>query len=246
MTDTLVRADEPTNGPHPLPEEPTQVAVEKHPRAIRWMHWLNFPFLSIMIWSGLRIAWASDFRQPAFDEDRFLPESVWQLLDLDRSLARGLAFHLSFGWFFVINGVLYALYLAVTGEWRAIVPKLRASTDIPATLLHEIGLKKEAPQAGQYNVMQQLAYSTVLLMGALVVFTGFGLFKPTQLSFIIELFGGYENTRNVHFWVTIGFMGFFLTHIAQVARAGFGTFWAMVTGYAIQDVESVDSLEVEK
>lgn len=241
MTDTLVRNDEgPIDGAETPIDEPTQVAVEKHPRAIRWMHWLNFPFLSIMIWSGLRIAWASDFRQPRFNEDRFLPESVWQLLDLDRALARGLAFHLSFGWFFVINGVLYALYLAVTGEWRTIVPKLSSLKDIPATMLHEMGLKKEAPKTtSQYNVMQQLAYSTVLFLGFIVVFTGFGLFKPTQLSFIIELFGGYENTRSVHFWTTLSFMAFFLVHIAQVARAGFGTFWAMVTGYQVQDVADV-------
>jgi DMSO/TMAO reductase YedYZ molybdopterin-dependent catalytic subunit len=32
----------------------------KHPRAIRWMHWLNVPLLVIMIWSGLRIYWAND------------------------------------------------------------------------------------------------------------------------------------------------------------------------------------------
>jgi len=136
--------------------------------------------------------------------------------------------------------MLYALYLAVTGEWRTIVPKLQSLKDIPATLLHEMGLKKEAPKTTtQYNVMQQLAYSTVLFLGFIVVFTGFGLFKPTQLSFIIEVFGGYENTRSVHFWTTLSFMAFFLVHIAQVARAGFGTFWAMVTGYQVQDVADV-------
>lgn len=241
MTDTLVHDQGSTPDPETTLDEPTQVAVEKHPRAIRWMHWLNFPFLSIMIWSGLRIAWASDFRQPRFDEDRFLPESVWQLLDLDRALARGLAFHLSFGWFFVINGALYFTYLAISGEWREIVPKLKSLIDIPATLLHEMGLKKDAPKAGQYNVMQQLAYSTVLFMGVIVVVTGFALFKPTQLSFIINFFGGYENTRSVHFWVTIGFMAFFLVHIAQVARAGFTTFWAMVTGYEVKDVSEVEN-----
>ena len=230
MTDTLTR-------PEKNLDEPTElVAVEKHPRAIRWMHWLNFPILSIMVWSGLRIGWASDFRQPRFNEDRFLPESVWQLLDLDRSLARGLAFHLSFGWFFVINGVLYALYLAFSGEWRTIVPKLQSLRDIPATLLHEIGLRKDAPAKGQYNVMQQLAYSTVLVMGAIIVITGFAIFKPTQLAWLVQLLGGYESARDIHFWTTIAFVGFFLIHVAQVARAGFTTFWAMVTGYELKEI----------
>ncbi|RZK29939.1 MAG: thiosulfate reductase, partial [Hymenobacter sp.] len=32
---------------------------EKHSLAMRWFHWLNFPLLAIMIWSGLLIYWAN-------------------------------------------------------------------------------------------------------------------------------------------------------------------------------------------
>jgi hypothetical protein len=32
---------------------------KKHPLAIRWMHWINFPVLATMIWSGLLIYWAT-------------------------------------------------------------------------------------------------------------------------------------------------------------------------------------------
>ena len=42
------------------PGPPRRVAREKHPRAIRWMHWFNFPILTVMIWSGLRIYWSFD------------------------------------------------------------------------------------------------------------------------------------------------------------------------------------------
>ena len=31
----------------------------KHPLAIRWFHWVNFPVLMLMIWSGLLIYWAN-------------------------------------------------------------------------------------------------------------------------------------------------------------------------------------------
>src|SRR6266568_2961674 len=33
---------------------------KKHPLAIRWFHWINFPVLMIMIWSGIMIYWAVD------------------------------------------------------------------------------------------------------------------------------------------------------------------------------------------
>ena len=45
----------------PRPEGESQPSIrlaEKHPLAIRWMHWINFPLLFIMIWSGLLIYWA--------------------------------------------------------------------------------------------------------------------------------------------------------------------------------------------
>ena len=32
--------------------------VRKHPLAIRWFHWINFPLLFLMIWSGILIYWA--------------------------------------------------------------------------------------------------------------------------------------------------------------------------------------------
>src|SRR5438270_793356 len=37
---------------------------KKHPLAIRWCHWLNFPLLSIMLWSGALIYWAHDVYVP--------------------------------------------------------------------------------------------------------------------------------------------------------------------------------------
>jgi hypothetical protein len=34
------------------------ILEHKHPLAIRWMHWINFPQLALMIYSGLFIYWA--------------------------------------------------------------------------------------------------------------------------------------------------------------------------------------------
>src|SRR5579862_952028 len=33
--------------------------LEKHPMAVRWFHWINFPVLFLMIWSGMMIYWAN-------------------------------------------------------------------------------------------------------------------------------------------------------------------------------------------
>lgn len=217
------------------PASAERIAHEKHPRAIRWMHWINFPVLSVMIWSGLRIYWSYDVsRVPwlRFGEETFFPDGFYSALNLDRKLARGMAFHFSFGWLFVINGLLYVAYLLASREWRHLVPSREGLRTIKQQLLHEIG-RAEAPLKGQYNVMQQLAYSMVIILGALAVATGFAIYKPTQLAWLTTLLGGYQSARLIHFIVTMSFLLFFVVHLVQVIRAGFANFWSMITGYEL-------------
>lgn len=220
------------------PTEP--IAIERHRRGNRWMHWINFPLLTIMIWSGLRIYWA-DLRDPfgvgigGWHWFELFPDWVNEKLGLNRKLARGMAFHFTFGWLFVINAAAFAIYLMRTGGWRNFVPTRDDLRTIPAVLLHECGLRKEAPPQGKYNGVQQLTYGAVLLMGGLAIVSGFAIYKPTQLSLLTTLLGGYETARFLHFWVTIAFVLFFVIHLVQVARAGFGNFLSMVTGYELID-----------
>ena len=224
------------------------VAVEAHPRAIRWMHWLNFPIISIMVWSGLRIYWSFDFTRVVgeFGDNNLIPNDFYETLQLDRKLARGLSFHFSFGWLFVINGLFYVGYLILSREGRHIVPKPSDLKNIVGTMLHDVGMRKEAPPHGQYNVIQQIAYTTVLIMAFIIVATGFAIVKPTQLAWLTNLFGGYETARGIHLLMTIGLSSFFLIHIVQVVRAGFGNFWSMITGYQLRPAtlsERVESAE---
>lgn len=221
------------------------VAVEAHPRAIRWMHWLNFPILSIMIWSGLRIYWSFDFTRVVgeFGDNNLIPNDFYDTLQLDRKLARGLSFHFSFGWLFVINGLFYVGYLILSKEGRHIVPKVKDLKNVAATLLHDVGLRDKAPEHGQYNVIQQIAYTSVLIMAAIVVATGFAIFKPTQLAWLTAIFGGYESARAIHLIMTVLLCSFFLVHIVQVVRSGFGNFWSMITGYELRPATLADRVE---
>lgn len=219
-------------------------AVLKHRRGSRWTHWINFPLLTIMIYSGLRIYWA-DLRNPVgvgvgewhlFD---LFPDSVNEALGLERKLARGLAFHLTFGWLFAINGLAYTVYTLVTREWKQLKPGKGALKDSIGVILHDLHLRKEAPaHAGNYNAAQRITYSLIIFFGLVALLTGFAIYKPTQLSLLTNSLGGYEVARKIHFFVTIGFMAFFVIHILQVARAGFGNFWSMVTGYQLEPKKS--------
>jgi thiosulfate reductase cytochrome b subunit len=202
------------------------------------MHWINFPLLMIMIWTGYRIYWA-DLRDPfvlgvgdrSFFE--FWPAWVNENLALERRLARGMAFHFSFGWLFTINGIAYGLYTWRSGEWRQIVPERSSFRDSLQVFLHDLGIGRSRPLPPQarYNGAQRLTYSAIIVLGAVEVLTGLAIYKPTQLSTLTSLFGGYESARFVHFAITIVFLAFFVVHLLQVARAGWPNFMSMVTGY---------------
>ncbi|MEO6651658.1 MAG: cytochrome b/b6 domain-containing protein [Ilumatobacteraceae bacterium] len=237
---------------HAISEENTTapdgvVARLKHPRAIRWLHWINFPLLAVMIWSGLRIYWAEDvyaFGVGSWQWFVWFPEIVYDKLDLDRHLARGMAFHFAFGWLFVINGLAYVTYLAVSGEWRHIVPDRKSAAEAKGVVLHDLHIAAEAPPQGRYNAAQRISYTVVLVMAAIIVVSGFAIYKPSQLYPLPLLFGGYQGARLIHFSMTIGIMAFFLVHVLQVARAGWGNFRGMITGYEIEHPDGLDREEV--
>ena len=97
-----------------------KVLEKKHPLAIRWFHWINFPVLMIMIWSGVLIYWANDVY--GIGPIHFFPNWFYQRFNLSQRLAAGLAWHFFFAWFFAIKGISYVPYKACSGEWQHLLP----------------------------------------------------------------------------------------------------------------------------
>ena len=208
----------------------------KHPRAIRWMHWINVPLLTVMIWSGLLIYWANDVydvRLSGIALFHFFPDWFYRTLDLDRRLAMGMAYHFTFMWFFALNGLAYILYTFLSGEWRQLLPNRQTPRDAWHVVLHDLGLRKEPLPRAKFNGAQRIAYTGVILMGAGSIVTGLAIYKPVQLSWLTALLGGYAWARAEHFALAVGYVLFFVIHISQVIRAGWNNFRAMVTGYEL-------------
>jgi len=216
---------------------------KKHSLATRWMHWINFPLLAMMIWSGLLIYWANavySLRIFNYEIFHFFPPEFYQFLDIPYRLAEGLRLHFFFMWLFTINGAAYITYTAFSGEWRSLLPVPSSFRRASLVALNEIHLLRSKPAQGKYNDAQRIAYTIVILMGAGSVFTGLAIYKPTQVSWLTALLGGYEWARWEHFWLMVLFVLFFAIHVLQVAVAGWGNFRSMVTG-----CDTVDALEPE-
>jgi thiosulfate reductase cytochrome b subunit len=212
----------------------------KHPLAIRWFHWLNFPLLALMVWSGAMIYWANAVYRIGIGTHTLLkmnpPQDLWKKAQLAFRLADGMSIHFLVMWLFAINGLLYVAYTILSGEWRYLVPNRRSFIEAIQVTLHDLHLRKEAPPPRKFNGAQQIAYTAIILMGLGSLLTGIAIFKPVQFSWLAALFGGYQGARFVHFWLTVGYVVFFVVHVAQVIRAGWNNFRAMVIGVELHEV----------
>ena len=218
----------------------------KHPRPIRWMHWLNVPLLFGMIWSGLLIYWSNDVFRIGIGNwtlVRLFPDWFYDWLRLDHRLAEGMSWHFAIMWLLAINGICYVAYTFFSGEWRHLVPNRNSFREAWMVILHDLHLSKTEPPRRKFNGAQQFAYSGVILMGIGSLVTGLAIYKPTQLAWLTSLLGGYEWARWQHFWLTMGYVAFFFIHISQVVRAGWNNFRAMATGF--EEVTSSDELPHE-
>jgi thiosulfate reductase cytochrome b subunit len=213
---------------------------KKHPLAIRWFHWINFPVLMVMIWSGLLIYWANDVYRVGFGNTplfKFFPPAFYDKLHIGSRLAEGMAWHFLFMWFFALNGIAYVLYTALSGEWRHLLPNRHSFREAIQVTLYDLHLSRVHPPRRKFNGAQQIAYTSIILMGLGSLLTGLAIYKPTQFAWLTMLLGGYPMARFFHFWLTIGYCGFFVVHVGQVLKTGWNNFRAMVTGYEVVPVE---------
>ena len=210
--------------------------VKKHPLAIRWFHWLNFPILTCMIWSGLLIYWANDVYKIQVAQKtffHFFPDGFYKTLNIPFRLAEGMSWHFTFMWLFFINGLLYVTFTIISGQWRYLLPNRRSFKESWLVVLHDLHIRKQAPEFIKYNAAQRVAYTAIIMMGLGSLITGLTIYKPVQFHVFMWLCGGYEAARVEHFILTLGYVLFFLIHIAQVIKTGWNNFQAMVTGFEV-------------
>ena len=214
---------------------------KKHPLAIRWLHWINFPLMIVLTWSGLLLyVENNNFRLGLgpLTLFHFFPQGFYTVLHLRDRNNEGLAWHLLFMWPFAVAGVLYVVYTTVTDQWRYLIPGRKSWGQAFQVVFHDLGLRRDLPPRGKYNAAQKIAYTGVAVMGILMTLTGFALWKPDDLGWLALPFGGADGAKAVHFWLTILFVVYFVIHVAQVARAGWGNFRSMITGSEIVPVET--------
>jgi len=174
-----------------------------HPRWVRLTHWINALAIFMMIGSGWQVYDAS----PLFRFIHFPSEFT-----LGGWLAGALLWHFAAMWLLMINGAVYVTLGIVTGRFRRKLLPIRAR-DVVGDLTAALRGKLSHDDLSVYNAVQRLLYLGVILAGVVIVLSGFSIWKPVQLKYLTDFFGGYDTARYVHFFAMSSIVAFLAIHI---------------------------------
>ncbi len=209
--------------------------VKRHSGVVRLTHWLNAVLLLGMIASGLQIYLAYPHFGPRGDPypvpNPWAGGGIPEWARLGGWLAGGLNWHFTLAWPLVVTGLVYLGFLVASGEWRSLLFRPRDLRPATEMQLYYLRLRKEHPPQGKHNALQKAAYTGIVLVGVLAVLSGFAIYKPVQLGWMVALFGGYELARYWHFVTVWIFVAFTLLHVALVFAADPASLRGMITGW---------------
>ncbi|OYX04397.1 MAG: hypothetical protein B7Z12_06725 [Caulobacter vibrioides] len=165
---------------------------------------------------------------------------AWITFPPGRDLATARRWHFFFAWGLVATGAVYLAYGALGRIRRDLVPTGPELKGIGAAIGEHLRLRfPKGEAARRYNVLQKLAYLLVLfVLLPLMVLTGMTMSPGLNAAFpwLLELFGGRQTARTLHFLAAFGLVLFFLLHIAMVLAAGpVNELRSMITGRYVID-----------
>jgi Ni/Fe-hydrogenase b-type cytochrome subunit len=177
----------------------------------------------------------------------------WATIPSNYNLADGRLWHLFFAWVLAIGLVAYLLISTWNRHLQKEVAPTREELK-PDHLWQDI--KDHArlrfptgEAASRYNILQKLSYGAVLLLLLpLMVLTGLCMSPGADpwLPWLVDLFGGRQSARSIHFITMWLLLGFFLVHIAMVILAGpINEIGSMITGRYTIKPERPSSPEAE-
>ena len=209
---------------------------------IRFAHFINIIFITLLIRSGIEILSAlpklywNDHATPGtewikFTKKKMPQDKLWISLEEEESFSSWIALpgHKNLGlgrhWhffsiiFWIANGVVYYILLFTSDEWQRLVP---TSLSIVPQAIHDAMLYASLhfPPAGHpYNAIQQLTYfAVVFILGPFMIATGSAMSPAIDARFpwYPKIFRGRQVARSLHFLGLIAFVLFIIIHLIMV------------------------------
>ena len=161
----------------------------------------------------------------------------WATIPGPQWLAMARHWHLFFAWLFVVNGVAYVLYTIFSRHLvKDLVPTRDELRNIGRSIVDHVKFKHPTGAAAtRYNVLQSLTYLIVIfVLLPLIVFAGMALSPRLDTVFTgwVDLLGGRQSARSLHFLAAAGLLLFVVIHVFEVIVAGvWNEMRSMITGW---------------
>jgi thiosulfate reductase cytochrome b subunit len=230
---------------------PSPTAAPRHSALIRVTHWITTLCFFALLVTGVelvishpRFYWGETgndltptlFKIPIPASRNLVPTGYGFVLPDQNGWSRYL--HFQAAWLVILTGLLYAIAIALNGHLqRNLLP---GKTDLSWRALsiaiadHLRFRRPSAAEAWSYNPLQRLSYLFVIfVLFPLVIWTGLAM-SPAFVSAVpaaVNLLGGQQSARTLHFFVSLALVLFLLVHVGMVWLAGFRSrMRTMITG----------------
>ncbi|WP_298286272.1 cytochrome b/b6 domain-containing protein [Novosphingobium sp.] len=155
------------------------------------------------------------------------------------SLAEGRQWHFFFAWALVISLTLFVIYSIFSKHLSrdlALKPEERKLAHLWHDIKDHAHLRFPTGAAAKaYNPLQKIAYlGVIFVLIPLVVLTGMTMSPTLNAAFpwLLDIFGGRQSARSIHFLCAAGFCAFIFIHLLMVVLAGpFNELRSILTGW---------------
>ena len=229
------------------PPAPSRPIAYRHRLPTRLWHWLNALTVFVMLMSGLMILnahphlywgqYGANFDHPWLSFHG-RPFPGWATIPSTYNLAAARRWHLAFAWLLVIPLVLFLITSLINRHAQRDLTPTRGEVK-PSHVWHDIQdharLRFPTGEAAlKYNILQKLSYvSVIFILLPLMVLTGLAMSPAMDAAWpwLLDLFGGRQSARSIHFICAAALLAFILVHLIMVLLAGpINEIGSMITG----------------
>ncbi|HEY4203006.1 MAG TPA: cytochrome b/b6 domain-containing protein [Devosiaceae bacterium] len=168
------------------------------------------------------------------EQPQFRGFPAWATVPSYQDLATGRVMHFFFGWILVATMLVWFIGSLINGHIRRdVIPLDRDIKQLPQDIADHARLRFHHTRS--YNALQKITYSIVFfILFPLIIATGLTMSPGMDSGFpwLLELFGGRQTARTIHFAVMALLVLFFIVHIVMVLAAGpFNELRSMISGW---------------
>src|ERR1700756_1336077 len=211
---------------------PVTTVTPRHSALVRVTHWITTLCFFALLVTGIEIVishprfyWGETgnvlteplFKLPIPSSRALVPTGYGYVMPDQNGWSRAL--HFQNAWIVVLTGLLYLIFGFVSGHFRRNLVPAQADLSwrgVRSVVAHHLGLeRREDGDPLSYNVLQRLSYLFVIfVLFPLVIWTGLALSPGFDSAFpaTVNLLGGRQSARTLHFFITIALVLFLLVH----------------------------------